>query len=152
MDLQGGFVILTLYVDDCLVVGSNVEIIQQVEQALMKEYQMTDLGEASQCIGMEITRDKEGCIKISQPRYIKEKRLAKFGMSECKPLSTLSNINYKLSKDQCPKTKEEKIYMDQVPYQEDVDSLTWTMVHGRLDIAYAVEQVAQFMSNPGPMH
>ena len=43
-------------------------------------------------------------------------------------------------------------YMASIPYREAVSSLLWLANGTRPDIAYAVDQVARYMENPGPQH
>ena len=52
----------------------------------------------------------------------------------------------------CPTTEGEKLYMASIPYREAVGSLLWLGDGTRPDIAYAVNQVARYMDNPGPQH
>ncbi|KAL2226309.1 UNVERIFIED_CONTAM: Retrovirus-related Pol polyprotein from transposon TNT 1-94 [Sesamum indicum] len=52
------FIILLLYVDDMLIAGSNVKEINRLKDQLSRKFDMKDLGEARQILGMKITRDK----------------------------------------------------------------------------------------------
>ncbi|KAH9296395.1 hypothetical protein KI387_039983, partial [Taxus chinensis] len=56
--------------------------------------------------------------------------------------------HFKLSKEQCPKTKQERNQMSKVPYSSMVGSLMYAMVCTRPDIAHAVGAVSRFMSDP----
>ena len=113
---------------------------------------MKDLGAAKQILGMRIIRDKaNGTLKLSQPKNVK-KVLSKFNMNEIKPVSTPLGTNFKLSKEQLPKTKEERDYMSKVPYASAIDSLMYVMVCTRPDIANAVRVVSRFMSKPEKQH
>ena len=58
----------------------------------------------------------------------------------------------KLSKDDCPKSIEEKATMAKVPYALACGSLMYAMVATRPDIAYAMGVVSRYMSNPGKKH
>ena len=51
-----------------------------------------------------------------------------------------------------PKTDEEREAMKRVPYREAVGSLLFSATTTRPDIAFAVNQVAQYSSDPGPAH
>ncbi|KAH9318746.1 hypothetical protein KI387_020515, partial [Taxus chinensis] len=113
---------------------------------------MTDHGEIHYCLGIQISRDREKRkIHLSQESYIRN-ILKKFGMENCKPVSTPMEVGNKLSLDMCPKTQEEESYMSMVPYQNVVGSLMYAMVSSRPDIAHAVSIVSQYSSNPGPQH
>jgi hypothetical protein len=61
-------------------------------------------------------------------------------------------VGLKLSKEDSPQTKEEKTKIVNIHYLNVVDNLMHTMVNTRLDIAYVVRLVAQYLSNPGEKH
>lgn len=62
---QANFIVISLYVDDLLVTSSNVELIQQFKDDMMQVFEMTDLGEMSYFLGMQV-KQNEGDIFISQ--------------------------------------------------------------------------------------
>ena len=102
------YIILSLYVDDMLIAGSSIEEINNLKKQLLKQFAMKDLGAAMQILGMRIIRDKaNGTLKLSLLKYVK-KILSRFNMHEAKPMSTLLDSHFKLSKEQSPKTEEEK--------------------------------------------
>ncbi|KAA0060044.1 Gag-Pol [Cucumis melo var. makuwa] len=51
------FIVLLLYVDDMLVVGSNKDHIEELKAHLAREFEMKDLGLANKILGMQIHRD-----------------------------------------------------------------------------------------------
>ena len=55
----------------------------------------------------------------------------------------------KLTKEMCPKTKEEDDKMSKVPYASTIGSLMYVVVCTRPDIAHAVGVVSRYMSHPG---
>ncbi|RVW23003.1 Retrovirus-related Pol polyprotein from transposon TNT 1-94 [Vitis vinifera] len=69
-----------------------------------------------------------------------------------KPVSTPLGSHFKLSKEQSPKTEEERDHMSKVPYASAIGSLMYAMVCTRPDIAHAVGVVSRFMSKPGKQH
>ncbi|KAB2627324.1 hypothetical protein D8674_020942 [Pyrus ussuriensis x Pyrus communis] len=61
-----------------------------------------------------------------------------FGVTkDTKPVGTPLDVHFKLSSQQCPKTEEEKMKMDGIPYANLVGGLMYFMVCTRLDIAHA---------------
>ena len=70
-------------------------------------------------------------------------------MNEAKPVSIPFGSYFKLSKEQSPKTEEEKDHMSKVPYASTIGSLMYAMVCTRPDIAYAVGVVSRFMIRLG---
>ena len=60
------YIILCLYVDDMLVVGSNMDHIKGLKEQLAHSFSMKDLGAAKQILGMKICRDrKHGKLTLS---------------------------------------------------------------------------------------
>lgn len=51
---NGDFIILLLYVDDMLVVGSDMDRIKELKEKLGNELSMMDLGAANQILRMSI--------------------------------------------------------------------------------------------------
>ena len=45
-------VIICLYVDDLLLSGSNLKMLEEIKGRMMKEFEMTDLGRLSYFLGM----------------------------------------------------------------------------------------------------
>ena len=74
-----------------------------------------------------------------------KKVLSKFNMNEAEPVSTPLGSHFKLSKEQSPKTEEERDHMSKVPYASAIGSLMCVMVCTRPDIAHAVGFVSKFM-------
>ena len=132
-------IILLLYVDDMLIVGSSTEEINNIKKQLSKKFAMKDLGIAKQILGMRITRDRaNGTLKISQTEYVM-KILINFNMNKAKPVSTTLGSHFKLSKEQSPKTKEEMDHMSKVPYASTIGSLMYAMVCTRPNICTCSE-------------
>jgi hypothetical protein len=142
---NGSYIILLLYVDDMLVAGSNMQDINLLKKKLANSFAMKDLGVAKKILGMRITRDRKNCkLTLSQGEYI-EKVLERFRMKNAKPVSTTLAIH--LTKELCPKKREEIEYMSRVPYSSVVGSLMYVMVCTRSNIAHAVGVVRKYMNN-----
>ena len=62
---EGGFIILLLYVDDILIVGTSIKRIVLLKKALSKSFAMKDLGPAKQILGMRISHDKQEALAIT---------------------------------------------------------------------------------------
>jgi hypothetical protein len=96
---QNGAIILiiSLYVDDLLVTGNNISLVEKFKQEMMEVFEMTDLGLMTFFLGMEIKQDEHEEF-ICQKKYAKE-ILKKFKLEECKEMSTLMNQKEKLCKE-----------------------------------------------------
>ena len=73
-------------------------------------------------------------------------------MKGAKPVSIPLASHFKLSKKDCPSTKEEQEQMSVIPYSSVVGSLMYAMVCTRLDIAHAVGFVSRFLYKLGKKH
>ena len=73
-------------------------------------------------------------------------------MGDAKLVRTHLASHFRLSKDQSPKTGEEKDFMAKVPYASAIGSLMYAMTCTRPDISHAVGVVSRYMSNPGKLH
>jgi hypothetical protein len=80
---NGKYIFLILYVDDILLVGSDVSLLLEMKKFLSSYFEMKDLGEARFVLGIEIHRDRlKRVLELSQKIYI-EKVLNKFNMHKC---------------------------------------------------------------------
>ena len=108
------YIILSLYVDDMLVVGSNMDHIKGLKFKLAHAFSMKDLGAAKQILGMKISRDRKNkTLTLSQADYV-EKVLQRFSMENVKAISTPLPGHLMLTKEMCPKTQEGEDRMSKV--------------------------------------
>ena len=75
-----------------------------------------------------------------------------FRMENYNPIDTPMAKGEKLSNNLCPKTPEQKEWMEKVPYANVVGSLKYAMLCTRLDISYVVGMVSRYQSNLGEAH
>lgn len=54
---ENDYVYLLLYVDDILIVGTSMEVVNGVKEKLCKKFEMKDLGAATHILGMRIFRN-----------------------------------------------------------------------------------------------
>ena len=67
-----GIVFLTLYIDDILLAGNNLEMIEATTKWLSFVFEMKDIGEIRYVLGVEIIRNHpKKLLGISQEAYIK---------------------------------------------------------------------------------
>jgi hypothetical protein len=145
-------VIVIIYVDDLIILASNVDVINKLKASLESEFEMSDLDELHFFIGIHFKRDIETrTITMHQRNYI-ETILERFDMADCKPITTLLDAKTSLVKFWEEKYEEHLHEMKGIPYQKAVGSLMYAMVATRPDLAFAVSVVNRFMSKPGPMH
>jgi hypothetical protein len=51
---------LCLYVDDILIFGSNLNVIEEVKNLLLSNFEMKDLGEADVILNIKLVREADG--------------------------------------------------------------------------------------------
>ena len=112
---------MAVYVEDFLLFSNDQSLVDSVKQQLSSDFQMKDLGEVRQILGMNITRS-DGIVANDQKKYIEE-LLTKFRMEDCNTVSTPMDNNQKLTKDMYPKTAEEKRRMSNIPFRELIGGL-----------------------------
>jgi hypothetical protein len=82
-----------IYVDDLIILASNVTILKWLKSSFEDEFEMSDLGELHYCLGVEFKKDHVNrTITMSQSKYIEEV-LKHFNMEECKPIGTPLDVN-----------------------------------------------------------
>ena len=70
-DISRKFVILLLYVDDMLLAGNDMAVIKNLKEEMSRKFEMKDLGETRQILGIEISRNrKDRKLWMSQEKYI----------------------------------------------------------------------------------
>ena len=89
--------ILCIYVDDLLITGSCKKEIKDFKGDLNKEFKMSDLGDISYFLGIELYKSGRG-LMMHQRRYEGE-ILKRFEMQEYNPTSTLAESKLQLSKE-----------------------------------------------------
>jgi hypothetical protein len=93
-----GAVFLVLYVDDVLLIGTDIPMMEAVKSSLRKSFLMKDLGEAAYILGKKIYRDRsKRLIRLSQDAYI-NKVLNWFNMQDSKKGFLLMSHAITLSK------------------------------------------------------
>ena len=83
---NGILIMLTLYVDDMLVIGNDEDKISAFKDALRKIFEMSDLGLLHYYLGTQFVQTEDG-IYMYQTKYL-HKILEKFGLQNCKSIST----------------------------------------------------------------
>ncbi|KAL0296315.1 UNVERIFIED_CONTAM: Retrovirus-related Pol polyprotein from transposon TNT 1-94 [Sesamum radiatum] len=140
---QHSFIIVCLYVDDMLIMGSNRDIILTTKKILTKHFDMKDMGLADVILGIKISKTSDG-LALSQSHYV-ETILKKFKAYESPPAKTPVDLNLHLAKN-----KDEPEC--QIEYSRIIGSLMYIMNCTRPDIAYAVNKLSRFTSNPSKDH
>nr|GFC10042.1 retrotransposon protein, putative, Ty1-copia subclass [Tanacetum cinerariifolium] len=139
---------LILYVDDILIMGNSIPMLQSVKTYLEKYFAMKDLGEAAYILGIKIYRDRsKRLIGLSQSAYI-EKILKQYCIENSKRESIHMQEKLKLSKSQGASTPAEMKRMQKFSYASAVGSIMYAVRCTRLDVAFAQNVTSRFQQNP----
>ncbi|GJX72987.1 putative RNA-directed DNA polymerase [Tanacetum coccineum] len=142
-------VFLILYVDDILLMGNNIPMLQDVKSKLGKCFAMKDLGEAAYILGIKIYRDRSRrLIGLSQNAYI-DKILKRFMMDTSKRGTIPMQPNVDLRKSQGPSTPAEVKQMKGIPYASTVGSIMYAVRCTRPDVAFSQNLTSRYQQNPG---
>ena len=139
---EGGRIfILGLYVDDCLIAYSHDSDLTDVLKSLKARYNIKDLGQPQQILGMQVSQGPGNEIKIFQEQYIKD-LLKRFRIENCNPAATPHLPGFKYSGDMGEPLDKG------IPYAELIGSLNWASVTTRPDISYIVSKLCRHVSKP----
>ena len=138
---------IAVYVDDLLLFGSDAAKLDEIQRQLSSRFKMTDLGQISHYLGMEVDVD-DGKVTIRQSTYIR-KILERFDMANCNPVKTPMDAGLLtslcLSQSNAPQARI-------AWYQSAMGSLMWPAMHTRPDIAFAVATLSKYNSNSSEEH
>ena len=123
--------------------GNDERENHEVKHRLPTEFEIKELGKLKYFLGIEVAYSTQG-IFISQQKYVTD-LLAETGKIGCKLVSSPMDPNHKFGE-----AKEEPV-VDKRMYQRLVGRLIY-LAHTRLDIAYSVSVISQFMHDPREPH
>ncbi|CAM8947932.1 unnamed protein product [Rhodiola kirilowii] len=137
------FLILLVYVDDILLTGTSLQLINSVKSFIHSRFRIKDLGNLKFFLGLEITRSASG-IFLHQRKYALE-ILEDAGFTNCKPCLIPMEIKHGLSLSSSSPLE------DPMPYRRLVGRFLYLAVT-RPDLAYPVHILSQFMQQPTVDH
>jgi hypothetical protein len=133
---------LLLYVDDIIITGSNMSLIDSFIRKLRLEFSMKDLGTLNYFLGLEFTHSAIG-IFLSQLKYTRDLLLGA-DLLDSKPVATPMIVSQHLTADGSP-------FHSPTTYCSLVGALQYLTIT-RPDITQAVNLVSQFMHDPREHH
>ena len=111
---------------------------------MSKNFAMKDLGEATYVLRICIYRDRSKKLRgLSQSMYI-DTIVKSFGLEDSKKGFILTRHGVQISKEQSPKTLEDRALMERIPYASVIGSIIYAMICTRLDVTSALcyEQIS----------
>lgn len=134
---------MLVYVDGIILTCSSATLITELIQKLNAQFALKKLGSIDYFLGVEVKHLSSGALLLTKTKYIRD-LLDKAHMSEAKWISSLMVSNCQLTKfgtDSLP---------DPHLYRTVVGAIVCYL--NQTHIAFSVNQVCQFMSNPLETH
>ncbi|XP_019157452.1 PREDICTED: uncharacterized protein LOC109154022 [Ipomoea nil] len=135
-------VFLLVYVDDIIMMGNDVNLVNTLLQRLSSAFKIRDLGAPGFFLGIETVVVGDGLL-LSQRRYMTD-LIGRSGMVDCKPLATPAAVTKSETLSDTP-------FDNPTQYRHIVDALQYLTII-RPDLAYAVNRLCQFMHSPTVDH
>ncbi|GAB2283721.1 hypothetical protein Dimus_039621 [Dionaea muscipula] len=132
--------LICIYVDDLLLMGNKLKLLDDFKQSLVMRFEMTDLGVMSHYLGLQVQQKEEG-IFVTQKHYI-EHILNEVGLSHSKPVNTPLAVGSVFCK-----ANSSAHFTDSAVYRSVVGSLRY-ITCTRPDIMHAVGMVSRYMQQP----
>ena len=124
--------LISLYVDDILIAGSDPKMITQIKSEFTSHYEMKDLGELNYYLGMKVTRTAD-YIQLDQTRYtldILKKYDHLLQEYKNKKYATPMEQDLKLRKSEADSmTDQQTDYVGRFPYQNIVGALLYLSIN-----------------------
>src|SRR5436190_3562878 len=117
-----------MYMNDILMFGTNIDVINEVKSFLSKSFDMKDLGEADVILNIKLIKDESG-ITLLQSHYV-EKVLGRFGYMDSKPSPTPYHLSVMVRKNK-------GFAKDQLKYSQIIGSLMYLASATTPNIAFA---------------
>lgn len=140
---QQTVVYLLIYVDDIILASNDPGKIMELKAKLTEMFDMSDIGEVTQFLGINIRQTQEG-MYLNQKNYLLN-LLEKFGMSNCKacktPMETTAIRNETKDDDDTSEAKNR-------PIRELVGCLMYVMLGTHPDLSIAVNYCSRFQDKP----
>ncbi|KAE9298600.1 hypothetical protein PF001_g15852 [Phytophthora fragariae] len=131
--IYGRIVLVTVYVDDMMVIGKPHDIDSVIEE-LRQRFVMKDLGRVKHLLSMEIHYEPGRILCLSQSAYI-DRLLREFGMTNTSTAKSPQMHNEKMLRLEKDKSK---VNDPALPYRQLVGKLQYLVSCTRPDIANAV--------------
>ena len=137
---NGKKLLLALYVDDGLIAATDMQDLNAFIIELKTEFQII-VKDASYFLGVEIERNSDGSIKISQSAYAK-RLLERFNFENCRAVATpMVKIS---ASDRSESGKVDTCF----PYRQAIGALMFLMTGTRPDLAYSVGYLSRVLDKP----
>lgn len=137
--------IFLVYVDDMLITGDSLSLIEEAKLSLQQIFKMKDLGELKYFLGIEFARSEKGII-MHQRKYSLE-LISELSLAASKPTCTPFDTSVKLTTREYDEHTNKNCEKDPfIPnkgsYQRLIGKLIYLTVT-RPDISYSIQTLSQ---------
>jgi hypothetical protein len=136
-------IFMLIYVDDIIVTGNKLSVIQSLIVKLQQQFPLKDLGDLGFFLGIQVTRSPAS-LHLSQAKYIAD-ILYRTRMLGAKPSVSPCSTGTKLSHF------DGEPLVDPTEYRQVVGALQYCTIT-RPDISFSVNQLCQHMHSPTSSH
>ncbi|XP_039021945.1 uncharacterized mitochondrial protein AtMg00810-like [Hibiscus syriacus] len=148
-------VVMLIYVDELLLTGNDLALINELKDMLNRNSRIKDLGDLKYFLGLEVLRSEKG-ILLNQRKYALE-LLKEIGIEGVKPAFNPLEHNLKLTTteydEHLQQLKDEVLVEEKPTFQRLIERLIYPMhTRPRPDIKFAVHHLSQFMQQPKRIH
>ena len=143
LEQNGHILIVAVYVDDLLIMGSDMEMITAFKEGMARRFEMSDLGKLNSYLGIEVTQS-EGRIILSHERYAR-RILEEAGMAEFNAVHISMDSGLKLCQAKDERDANAK------SYRRKIGCLRY-LIHMHSDLSYCVGVLSRYMHAPKKSH
>ena len=141
----GKRLIVVIYVDDCLLFSSLLKPINHLINTLSKTFPLTDEGDITAYLGIEVSRPDKNTFHLKQPSSI-NKLLSLVGLDD----SSKACLTPAIVNPPPPKTGTVATYT--WSYATAIGILIWIAFNTRPELAFATSQAAKYTADPKQEH
>ena len=142
--------IIAVYVDDMVIVSSNIDRIDKFKKEISEKFKCTDLGVVKNILGINV-QFEDNKIFLNQKQYINT-LIKKFNLEHAKEEEIPIQPNQNLTSDLSDEKENLRILADTNLYRQAIGSLIYLMTSTRPDISYTVGVLSRFMHEPRELH
>ena len=144
---SAGLTFVIVWVDDIIVIGSNLNLVNQFKNSIKAKFKVKDHLQLKYFLGIEF-QFTEGSVRMSQNEYCKS-ILERFSMTNCNPQDTpcVSNVF-----DELRSHINSPLLENPTPFRALVGSLLYLQQVTRPDISFITNVLGRQMSKPTDFH
>lgn len=140
MKTSEGVLYLGAHVDDLIVVSSSLSMIDVMETKLAKAFELKNLGQIKQFLGVQIKRHDDGHFSINQEPYI-SKIARELKLEGCSPQKYPIDPGYY-------RLEDDNLIDDNTEFRKIIGMLLYLSTNSRPDISASVAILAQRVEHP----